>query len=215
MTVKQIFTSILLGVFSFTAFGQETQGKISIIPEPVELSRTEGFFMLPEVVTIKSAASPEILHTVELLQKRIVAATGAKVNLSNRDDNAHIRLQINADTDAAIGNEGYRLLVNPKQILIKANQPAGLFYGVQSLLQLLPKEIEGDEVMPGVAWRVPGVAIADYPRFGWRGLMFDVSRHFFTKEEVKKYIDNMVKYKYNLLHLHLTDDEGWRIEIKS
>jgi hexosaminidase len=90
-----------------------------------------------------------------------------------------------------------------------------LFYGVQTFLQLLPKEIESKKAVANVAWTAPCVEVKDYPRFGWRGLMFDVSRHFFTKEDVEAYIDQMVKYKLNLLHLHLTDDEGWRIEIKS
>ncbi len=83
------------------------------------------------------------------------------------------------------------------------------------LVQLFPKEIESPFTVANVKWEAPCVDITDYPRFGWRGLMFDVARHFFTKEDVEKYIDQMVRYKYNLLHLHLTDDEGWRIEIKS
>src|SRR5205085_8289419 len=103
----------------------------------------------------------------------------------------------------------------PTSLTISANTAAGLFYGVQTLYQLLPKEIEGTKVAKNIKWTVPVCNITDYPRFGWRGLMFDVSRHFFTKNEVKRYIDDMVKYKYNVLHLHLTDDEGWRIEIKS
>ena len=83
------------------------------------------------------------------------------------------------------------------------------------LIQLFPKEIESKSLVSNIKWEAPCVDITDYPRFGWRGLMFDVARHFFTKEDVEKYIDEMVRYKYNLLHLHLTDDEGWRIEIKS
>jgi hexosaminidase len=86
---------------------------------------------------------------------------------------------------------------------------------VQTFLQLLPKDIESKTTVTGVRWQAPCVEITDYPRFGWRGLMLDVSRHFFTKQQVKDFIDEMVKYKYNLLHIHLTDDEGWRIEIKS
>jgi hexosaminidase len=106
-------------------------------------------------------------------------------------------------------------LLLQKNILIAANQPAGLFYGVQTLVQLFPKEIESPALVKNIKWEAPCVEITDYPRFGWRGLMFDVTRHFFTKEEVKRYVDDMIRYKYNLLHLHLTDDEGWRIEIKS
>jgi len=212
-TRLSIFLSFCL--LSFTALAQQPAKKISIIPEPAEMQLAEGFFILPEEITIRSAASPEVMKTVTHLKNRISAATGKNVKPSSRDEGASIRLQINSQVDTLLGTEGYRLVVNSKDILIRANQPAGLFYGVQSLLQLFPKEIESKEVVKGVKWRIPSISITDYPRFAWRGLMFDVARHFFTKEEVKRYIDNMVKYKYNLLHLHLTDDEGWRIQIKS
>src|SRR5207247_786310 len=85
----------------------------------------------------------------------------------------------------------------------------------QTFFQLLPKEIESTTLVKNIKWQAPCVEVTDYPRFAWRGLMFDVSRHFFTKQQVKDFIDQMVRYKYNLLHMHLTDDEGWRIEIKS
>ncbi len=120
---------------------------------------------------------------------------------------------LNSKANKQLGTEGYELSVSPKSITIKANAEAGLFYGVQSLLQLFPKEIEAKDVVEGIEWKVPCVEVIDYPRLGWRGLMFDVARHFFTKEEVKQYIDAMARYKFNVLHLHLTDDEGWRIEI--
>jgi len=100
-------------------------------------------------------------------------------------------------------------------VALTANEPAGLFYGVQTFLQLLPKEIESKKQVNTVSWTTPCVEITDYPRFGYRGMMLDVSRHFFTKDQVKQFIDEMVRYKFNRLHWHLTDDEGWRIEIKS
>lgn len=106
-------------------------------------------------------------------------------------------------------NEGYRLHITSSEIKLSANTPAGIFYGMQSLLQMLPVQATG-----GVA-AIPASTIADYPRFGWRGLMLDVSRHFFTVDEVKAYLDLMAQYKLNVFHWHLTDDQGWRIEIKS
>lgn len=215
MNTKKYYTFLLFCLLSISVLAQDEENSISIIPEPVELARTEGYFTLPQEITIRSALSTEIFNTATLLKNKISSATGKQVIISNTEDNPDIRLQMNADPDKTLGDEGYRLTVTTKNIVIKANKPAGLFYGVQTLLQLLPKEIESAEVVKGVKWRVPGVNIVDYPRFAWRGLMFDVSRHFFTKEEVKKYIDNMVKYKYNLFHFHLTDDEGWRIQIKS
>ena len=122
---------------------------------------------------------------------------------------------LNTSADKTIGSEGYTLTITSKNVIISANKPAGLFYGAQTLLQLFPKEIESKNLVKNINWEAPCVSITDYPRFGWRGLMFDVARHFFTKQQVKDFIDEMVKYKYNLLHFHLTDDEGWRIEIKS
>lgn len=118
--------------------------------------------------------------------------------------------------DNNLPKEGYNLKVTNNGVTLSAKEPAGIFYGVQTLLQLLPKQIESkDAQRSSVEWSIPVVTIEDSPRFGWRGLMLDVSRHFFTKEQVKQYIDDMVKYKFNVLHWHLTDDQGWRIEIKS
>ena len=109
------------------------------------------------------------------------------------------------DKKVKTAKEGYLLSVNPAAITIRAATSQGMFYGVQSLLQLIP--VDGDR-------KIPALEIADEPRFSWRGLMLDVSRHFFTIAEVKRLIDQMVFYKFNILHLHLTDDQGWRLEIK-
>ena len=106
-----------------------------------------------------------------------------------------------------MGSEGYRLDVSPKAISISANQPAGLFYGVQTLLQLFPADIESKTVVKRT-WTAPSVRILDYPRFAWRGMMLDVSRHFFPKQDVMRYIDELARLKYNTFHWHLTDDNG-------
>src|ERR1700730_16162276 len=210
---KQI---ILLCYCFMTAIAfSQTNKSIAIIPEPVTLTRTSGQFSLPKNITIEAGSQPELKQAIAFLKDRLTDAAGAQVVVNKTAPNATIRLVMNKASDATIGKEGYRLSVTPKNIVIKANQPAGLFYGVQTLMQLFPKEIESAETVSNVKWTAPCVDITDYPRFGWRGLMFDVSRHFFTKKEVEKYIDEMVRYKFNLLHMHLTDDEGWRIEIKS
>lgn len=186
--------------------------KIAIIPQPVHLQQDAGQFVLPKTAVIATPAQAEIAPVINYLEKRM-AATGA--SFPQRTSTAYtIKLALNKVADTVLGKEGYHLSVTPKHILITANQPGGLFYGVQTLLQLFPKEIESPQRVAR-SWQLPCVTITDYPRFEWRGLMFDVSRHFFTKEEVKQYIDYMVRYKFNLLHMHLTDDEGWRIEIKS
>lgn len=189
--------------------------QIAIIPEPVKLVKQAGHFILPQNITIQVGKSPELKQTVAFLQQRLSVPTGYFVSVVNPPmANATIKLIINDTEDTTLGSEGYHLNVGLKQIVIRANKPAGIFYGVQTLMQLLPKEIESKEEIESVKWTAPCVEITDYPRLGWRGLMFDVARHFFTKEEVKQYIDAMVRYKYNILHLHLSDDEGWRIEIK-
>jgi hexosaminidase len=209
--------------FTFYGYAQNTNPKnnsitttkeIAIIPQPVSLTRNTGQFSLPETVTIEAPSGQEVKTVVSYLQDRLAKPTGRSVTISNASPQATIRLLLNQPQNTAIGQEGYQLSIAPGGVTIRANQAAGLFYGVQTLLQLLPKEIESDSLIQNVAWQAPCVDITDYPRFGWRGLMFDVSRHFFTKEQVKDYIDQMVRYKYNLLHLHLSDDEGWRIEIK-
>lgn len=206
--IAQLLGCCLLSVASFA------QTDIAIIPEPVSLTKGSGQFVLPQSLVIETGTSPEIKQTVNFLKDRFTV-TGSQVSMSNAAPNAAIKLSLNQKADATIGDEGYQLSVTPSGITIKANKPSGLFYGAQTLIQLFPKEIESAVPVQNVKWEAPVVEITDYPRFGWRGLMFDVSRHFFTKDEVKQYIDQMVRYKYNLLHWHLTDDEGWRIEIKS
>lgn len=151
-----------------------------------------------------------------MLSAKLATATGFSIPVREGVMTAgmgNIVLNLNSSPDKAIGNEGYKLSITPGSVSLTANTPAGLFYGVQTLGQLIPVTSTKQGATAEVS--LPELTITDFPRFGWRGLMFDVSRHFFTKEEVKRYIDDMVKYKYNLLHLHLTDDQGWRIEIKS
>jgi hexosaminidase len=187
---------------------------IAIIPEPVSLVKNAGVFVLPKKVIIQADKSSTIKPALDYLQLHLSIPTGSFVSTQSDATAETIRFVLNPQPNPVLGKEGYQLSVTPKLITIKANTGAGLFYGVQSLLQLFPSEIASKELVEGVKWTLPCVEITDYPKLAWRGLMFDVARHFFTKNEVKQYIDAMVKYKYNLLHLHLTDDEGWRLEIK-
>ena len=192
-----------------------TPWNISIIPQPVSVKEGDGIFTLRDEVPLIFTKNAELKKIADALAKQlrtetnnitVMEGTAAKENsifLSLADDNS-------------IAKEGYRLKVATDGITITAKEPAGIFYGVQSLLQLFPKQIALNKTIKSVKeWVVPVVTIEDHPRFGWRGLMLDVSRHFFTVAEVKDYIDQMVKYKFNILHLHLVDDQGWRIEIKS
>lgn len=195
---------------------QDITNAISIIPEPVEMVKNPGTFILPQLIIIETQSLLPIKNTTDILEQRLKNATGYQVFIKNEPtSSATIKLIINKISNKTIGKEGYQLTSTPENITIQANEPAGLFYGVQTFLQLLPKEIESDQIRKDVKWQLPCLVITDYPRFGWRGLMFDASRHFFTKKEVKDFIDQMARYKFNLFHWHLTDDEGWRIEIKS
>jgi len=213
--MKILSLLLVLHCFCVTAFAQKPASRIAVIPEPVSIVQHAGKLVLANSIRIETSASPELQLIAAKLQNRMVTATGYSVTLANRDKKAQIRFLLNDEPEKNLVNEGYQLNINSENCTIKANRPAGIFYGVQTLLQLLPKEIESKQKVPDIIWELPCVNITDYPRFGWRGLLFDVSRHFFTKAEVKEFIDNMVKYKYNLLHWHLTDDEGWRIEIRS
>ncbi|MGB8492480.1 MAG: family 20 glycosylhydrolase [Bacteroidales bacterium] len=197
-------------LFSAAAYGQTN--KFALIPKPVDMQQTSGTFRLSGSTTI-SYDSREFRSQAEMLALKLSTATGfsVKASLGNSGD---IQFRLNKPQVAQLGKEGYSLTVSPANAVISANQPAGLFYGIQTLLQLLPGEIES-KARVNASWTIPGVKITDYPRFGWRGMMLDVSRNFFTKEDVKKYIDEISRFKFNVFHWHLTDDNGWRVEINS
>jgi hexosaminidase len=216
--MKKMMSFSFLMLLAFVVPAQNS--RYQIIPQPVEIKGGEGYYtLLPNTAISMSQADPDLQRLAALLSTELSRATGFKIPVRAPGVMAanigNILLQLNKTADAATGSEGYRLKVAPDMVTISANKPAGIFYGIQSLLQLFPKEIESRQPVTSVNWQAPVCDIMDYPRFGWRGLMFDVSRHFFTKEEVKQFIDDMVRYKYNILHWHLTDDEGWRIQIKS
>ncbi len=213
--MKRGYIVILFQIICFISYAQSATQEISIIPEPVSVVKNSGQFVLPENIIIETGNDAAVKKIGDSLLKQLSIPTGYKVSLSAQANTAsNISLILNTSADKSIGDEGYTLEVTSKNVIMKANRPAGLFYAVQTFLQLLPKEISSETAVKNISWSSPCVMITDRPRFGWRGLMFDVSRHFFTRQDVKDFIDEMVKYKYNLLHLHLTDDEGWRIEIK-
>jgi len=210
---KPILTILAL-IISCLGAAQQSSHPVALIPEPVSVTEKQGSFVLPQNVTISLPAKDDLGHTYALLKDRI-SNTGATVQEQKENTNATINLVLNKRADSRLGDEGYTLSVTPDNVTVKANQPAGLFYGAQTFLQLLPPQIESVERVDGQRLQAPAVEIVDYPKVGWRGLMLDVSRHFFTVAEVKKYIDNMSRFKYNMFHFHLTDDEGWRLQIKS
>jgi len=204
-----LLMAICLSMF-IAVFAQKNT--LNLIPQPVEILQNNGFYILTKGAKV-SYNKPAGLDIAEKLVQKLNVATGFGIK-AIAGAKGSVQLNLNVTTDPELGNEGYSLVSTTKGVIINANQPAGLFYGMQTLMQLLPKEIESKEVVK-MKWTVPLVKITDYPRFAWRGLMLDVSRHFFTKEDVMKYIDEMARWKFNTFHWHLTDDEGWRIEIKS
>jgi len=208
MLARIIFVITFFVLVSFPSLSQ-----VSIIPEPVSLQQKEGSYSFKNNITIGADASAKKI--ADWLKGKLLT-TGLSISIVSSNEKADIVLLLNKTANATIGKEGYQLstLANDG-IKISANEPAGLFYGAQTFLQLLPSVIESKTPVKNISWSVPVVEITDYPRFGWRGLMFDVSRHFFGVKDVKEFIDDMAAYKYNLLHMHLTDDQGWRIEIKS
>lgn len=207
--MKKIFLFLfVLSVFKVN--GQNSS--LSLIPQPAEVKQLSGSFRLSGGTTISYNKS-DLKSVAEMLANRINVPTGYSLRVS-AGASGSIQLKLNDTPVPQLGNEGYSLDVSAKGVLISANKPAGVYYGMQTFLQLLPKEIESKS-KASAQWMAPAVKITDYPRFGWRGIMLDVSRNFFTKEEVKAYIDQISRMKYNTFHWHLTDDNGWRIEIKS
>jgi hexosaminidase len=208
--MRKKILSVILVCIGAHVFSQN----ISIIPEPVKLEKGTGNFQITGTTKlIYSAKDAALIKVAGYLSDKLKSSSG--ITLQTAESGSGIQLLILPKPDLKLGNEGYILDVTSAGISIKGNSPAGVFYGIQTLLQLLPKEVEKKSATGQLNWPVPAASITDYPRFGWRGIMLDVSRHYFTKEYVKNYIDQMARYKFNRFHWHLTDDNGWRIEIKS
>ena len=187
-----------------------------VIPKPVSVIPATGTFTLSEKSTIfVTAESAEIMKIGMYLADKINPATGfgIAVKSSKGDRSAgNIYLALSS-VDAQLGDEGYQLEITNDVVNLTANKPAGLFNGIQTIRQLLPAGIEMASKQQ-VPWEIPAGIIRDYPEYSFRGVMLDVARHFFQVEDVKRYIDLMAAYKMNVMHLHLADDQGWRIEIK-
>jgi hexosaminidase len=205
MKIEKLFLILLSMSYLHFANAQSS----TIIPEPFQLTKGNGTYTLPKSIIINAPSIAKLLG--EEMASKIRTTTGYVINFSKSKPTIDLQI-INNDN---LGAEGYTLDVNEKGIQIKANANAGLFYGWQSVLQLLPANIYASTLQSNINWTLPFVSIVDKPRFAWRGMMLDVSRHFFTKSEVKTYLDDMARYKLNRFHWHLTDDQGWRIEIKA
>ncbi len=188
-----------------------------LIPMPLSVKPTGQTFVLTEAAHIYvEPGNAEVAAIGQYLADRLNPATGYGIQVlvaSGAPSEGSIRLTT-AGADPEMGGEGYELAIAPGAVTVTAPHPEGLFRGVQTLRQLLPPEIERPEAQPG-PWPVPCGRIRDHPRFAWRGFMLDVSRHFFGVEEVKRTVDLLAYYKMNRLHLHLSDDQGWRLAIEA
>ncbi len=188
---------------------------INIIPEPVLLNISSGKFIITESTVI--IFDEELLKLSNYLKNLLLPATGFNLLVIKSNEkivsNTAINLKL-TDSKEKLGAEGYIMEVTSKDINITAPYTAGIFYGIQTLRQLLQPEIENNVRVEGIEWQIPCLKLKDFPRFSWRGYMLDEARHFHGKEIVKKMLDLMALLKMNKFHWHLTDDQGWRIEIK-
>ena len=190
-----------------------------IVPRPVKITKTEGRYVMGPGARIVAAGEAKL--EAEKLRSYLRPATGFELPIV---DSAKDRARAGAGEGSisllldpaakGFGAEGYALRASAGGVVIRASRPAGLFYGIQSLRQLLPPQIYRRAKVGGVAWVVPAVEVEDQPRFSWRGSHLDVGRHFMPKEFVLKHIELMAQHKLNVFHWHLTEDQGWRIEIK-
>jgi len=214
-----MITGGLIAVISSCTSAEPTDlAKNSVIPKPVFVQATGGSFSLTAKSDIFIApGSPEELTGIgSYLAEIINPPTGFALEVINegrKPGKGDILLTL-GENDAELGDEGYEVSITDKVLTVRANKPAGIFRGIQTLRQLLPAGIEADTLQAG-PWVIPTGTIRDWPAYGHRGVMLDVARHFFGPGDVKGYIDQLALYKMNVLHLHLSDDQGWRIEIKS
>lgn len=211
MNRRNIFRRLAcMSLLLAASLGMEAQNTLSLVPKPLHLEQTEDQFTLKSGMTI--ACEKGLEEQAGYLQQMLRQATGweIKVRPDSRKGNIVLTLDSVANTHA----EGYTLSVDKKSVRIAGADVAGVFYGLQTLLQLFPEEVYRNTLAGQVAWTVPGVKIVDHPERPWRGMMLDVARYFYDKEFVKKFIDMMAMYKLNKLQFHLIDDSGWRLEIK-
>lgn len=180
-----------------------------IIPYPASLEAKEGSFTLDSDAAVRLVGeSSDLQNLGEYLASRIRPATGFEIPVSTAEGNLILELKADGAPDS------YELEISESEVKISAGTSSGLFYGIQTLLQVFPVEIEKKSLVD-ISWKLPQGKIIDQPEYEYRGSMLDVARHFISVEDVKHYIDQMAGLKLNYLHLHLTDDQGWRIEIKS
>lgn len=214
---RQGFRILLVLLAAGTLVLAGEKDPFSVIPKPSSVQRKSGSFTLTKSIrVIYDSKVGGLDHVARDLAARLSTATGYPVSAVDRraQGGSGAAIELKVASDRKLGPEGYLLEVTEKRAMIEAATTAGIFYGIQTLYQLLPPEVESRERVSNVSWNIPCVRIEDAPRFSWRGMHLDVARHFFSKDSVKRYLDLMASYKMNTFHWHLTEDQGWRIEIK-
>jgi hexosaminidase len=187
---------------------------LALVPRPMSVVQGDGAFTITASTPI--VADPALRPQARQFASLIAPATGfaLEVGPGPAPASAHIAFVEDRALDARLGGEGYRLEITPRALIVRAAAPAGAFYAIQTIRQLLPAAVFREAAVANVDWRVPVVTIEDRPRFAWRGGMLDAARYFMPKEFVKKYIDLLALHKMNRFHWHLTDDQGWRLQVK-
>lgn len=184
----------------------------TIIPRPVDYKTLEGEFLLDKETQI--VVTEQTNNEGQLLAEFLRQATGYPLTITKTETTNAIILQIDKQITNSSNKEAYQIDINPKRIILKGVEQSGVFLATQTLRQMLPAQIEKSKTTNDIKWSVPAAKIVDYPRFEYRGMMFDVGRHIYSIDYLKRYIDYLALYKYNVFHWHLTEDQGWRIEIK-
>lgn len=207
--MKTIYYQLLVLLFLSISCGRQKNTEIVIIPIPKEIKHEKGEFTFNKETKI-SLSDEQQRPIAEMIQQKFKNATNWDLEITTQPNEKN---SIVFEVAKEFGKEGYQLLINDDKITLRATNYSGFLYAFQSLRQLLPNAIESKSKTV-TKWSVPALTINDSPRYVWRGLMLDVSRHFFPKEYILQTLDRLALLKMNTLHLHLVDDQGWRIEIK-
>lgn len=210
-------TMIFIAITMLIAYNLKSATMPNLIPKPVSMQVTEGFFVIDNKVAIVISPSSDkaLISIANQFIEQIGIAGGVKLKMySDCPASGMPYIRFSIKTNSSENQESYKLVVTKNWIEVTAPNAVGCFYGLQTLLQLLPSYIYSKVPMTEQTWAVPCVIITDYPRFAYRGMHLDVGRHFFPVSFIKKYLDLMAMHKFNTFHWHLTEDQGWRIEIK-
>jgi hexosaminidase len=215
---QRIPTILLFTLFLFSCDKKNKYSELSvvpIIPQPAYVESGRGVFELTKnSIIYVDTATPEWLSIAEALAEKIRPSTGFAMNISVAQQPTLSGIRLTLVNEPELATEGYHLDITEKFVTVSANTAQGAFRAIQTIRQLLPAAIELSS-RQAISWRIPAGVIRDFPGYSYRGAMLDIARHFFSVSEVKRFIDLISLYKINYLHLHLSDDQGWRIEIKS